>query len=163
MPASCLVAQPPPAAHARTTVHLLWQHAPRDPASQNEQDALEASAIRQAWSSALRFWCWGRKKRFDQIPQGVGKKRRGHESSVRVNRDVLTYHAGCDRKGFVTASYPWSLVSYFRFAENTWKLSTKQDIARPATHPGSVVASLQSEQTPTLGNRPCTHTTASPR
>jgi hypothetical protein len=86
LPDACLlpVAQPSPATRPRTTVHLLRQHPPRNPASQNEQNALEASAIGEAWSSTLGFGRWSWKKRFDQIPQSVRKKRRGHGKSVRV-------------------------------------------------------------------------------
>jgi hypothetical protein len=51
----------------------------------------------------LEVKAWGWEKRFDQIPQGVGKKRRGHEQSVRP-AEVLSYYAGRNPIGFVTAS-----------------------------------------------------------
>ncbi len=48
------IAQASPTRHARTAAQFLRQHLPRNPAAQDEQDASEAGAVRDARPSAIR-------------------------------------------------------------------------------------------------------------
>jgi hypothetical protein len=75
------VAQASPARHARSAAQFLGKHLPRNPATQHEQDAHQAGAIRDARASTARSQRWNRQQRFDQIPQCIGQQ---HDSHTRT-------------------------------------------------------------------------------
>ena len=80
IPHACLlpVAQAPPARHPRPAPEFLREHLPGDAAAEDEDNAGETRAIRDARSATLWQSLKNRQERFDTIPQRVWKQRGGH-------------------------------------------------------------------------------------
>ena len=72
------IAQAPPARHPRPAPEFLREHLPGNTAAQDEDNAGEARAIRNARSPTLWPSWKNRQERFDKIPQRVRKQRGGH-------------------------------------------------------------------------------------
>ena len=75
------IAQAAPTRHPRPAPEFLREHLPRNAAAEDEQNAGETRAIRNARPSAFRPTWWSWQERFDKIPQRIGKQRRSHTRS----------------------------------------------------------------------------------
>ena len=75
------IAQAAPTRHPRTALEFLREHLPRDAAAEDEQNAGETRAIKDARPSAFRPRRWSWQERFNKIPQRIGKQCRGHTRS----------------------------------------------------------------------------------
>jgi hypothetical protein len=65
------IPQPAPARHSTATAQFLGQHLPGDATLEDEEDAGEGGAIRDAVPPALGLGPLGRQERRNQCPQRV--------------------------------------------------------------------------------------------
>jgi hypothetical protein len=72
-PSQLPIAQAPPARHPRPAPEFLREHLPGNTAAQDEDNAGEARAIRNARSPTLWPSWRNRRERFDKIPQRTWK------------------------------------------------------------------------------------------
>jgi hypothetical protein len=75
------IAQAAPTRHPRPAAEFLREHLPGNAAAKDKQNAHETRAIGDARPSAFRPTRWSWQKRFNKVPQQIGKQRRGHTRS----------------------------------------------------------------------------------
>jgi hypothetical protein len=75
------IAEAPPARHPRSAPEFLREHLPGNAAAKHENNARQASAIRNARPPTFGPSRWNRQERFDNIPQRIWKQRGGHTRS----------------------------------------------------------------------------------
>ena len=75
------IAEAAPTRHPRPAAEFLREHLPGNAAAKDKQNVHETRAIGDARPSAFRPTRWSWQKRFNKVPQQIGKQRRGHTRS----------------------------------------------------------------------------------